>query len=96
MWRRGWGAVTLPNLKGGITIRYWTLAPIATVEHERTVHVPQLRELGRFRYLWTYAREWLAGYRVARACGDTRRLAAQSAYDCHPMESEEWRDRMAL
>lgn len=58
MHRRGWGAVTLPNIKGGITIRYWLVAMPDVREHEQ-IHVRQIQRMGGVRFLATYAWLWL-------------------------------------
>lgn len=56
MARRGWVGVTLPNLRGGVTIRYWLVALPHNMKHER-VHVAQIERMGRLKFLAVYA--WL-------------------------------------
>lgn len=88
--RRGWGAATLPSWRG-IKIRYWLAKNPEVARHEWSLHVPQIRRLGKFGYLKTYVRLWIYGYRFARrgGFGLSRKEAASFAYNAHPMESDD-------
>jgi hypothetical protein len=107
LYKRDWRAVTLPSWRGitirywrigGCPQSYdWCNGKCLTGvdanvrQHEWSLHVAQIRKLGRFRYLYTYAREWLVGYQAARKWMHlSRREAAQFAYDVHVMEQVDW------
>ena len=106
LYNRDWRAVTLPSWRG-ITVRYWwdwkyrkyqsERSMIVSVidndvrRHEWSLHVAQIRKLGKLRYLYTYARAWLTGYLVARKYLHLSRAeSARHAYDSHPLEQEDW------
>jgi hypothetical protein len=95
LYKRDWRAVTLPSWRG-ITIRYWGvddwLEHFKGVRyHEWSLHVAQIRKLGKLRYLYLYARDWLRSYQAGRKWMHlSRREAAQFAYDVHVMEQADW------
>lgn len=96
MSQRKWGAVTLPWLSGAL-ILFWVTRDSRVAEHEYSIHVEQIREMGGWKYLHTYVRLWLQGYRIGRAVGKLgRRESMRFAYDCHPMEQEQWRDLLSF
>lgn len=78
MAKREWGGLTLPNLRGGITIRFWVIRDPDVAEHEWRVHVPQIERMGRVRYLVTYGWHWL---RIV-----AKNRSFEGWHDEHPME----------
>lgn len=87
MHRKKWGAVTLPSLTG-IRIRYWVVRDDEVARHEWTVHVEQIRRMGKWNYLKTYVTLWLRAYKSFRMSGYNRKYAVRLAYETHPMEKE--------